>query len=55
MERKTETQRKDLIFSRSQINLVVIDLDLELDSSEPATHFQLRSLFDETYSSFGDG
>lgn len=38
------------MLSRSQSRLVV--MDLELDSLECAPHFQVRSLFDESYSSF---
>lgn len=53
-ERKTETQRGEFISSRSQIKLLVIDLNLELDTFRHVPHFQVRNIFERrSHPSFG--
>lgn len=55
-ERKTETQRGEFISSRSQIKLLVRDLNLELDTFRHVPHFQVRNIFGRrSYSPLGDG
>lgn len=52
-KRKTETQRGELMFSRSQNKLVVMGLDLDLDTFECAPHFHVGSLCMKVSLSFG--